>query len=309
MPSGKFTLLEASKYGSDMRKKGVVEIIISESPILEMLPQMPISGNALQHSEEETLPTVAFRDVNEDYTRSYGTDKNHFWGTAILGGEVFVDNYIVDVRGNVVDAKSRQYSKIARAAALTFDKYAIDGTGTAKDFKGVNTLVDEGFGQKLAAGANGAALTLDLLDESYDLLRKGMPDATWLNRTVRRKITKLARDVNGFTLLDVGNDALGRQVTKYNDVPLRIIGDDQNGAQILAYDETQGASSVTTSLYHVKLGEDYLTGLMGLNGKFTVKDFGEIEASPGHLGRIEFYPGIAIFDKFAVVRLHGITNA
>ena len=47
MPSGSVPLLEAAKYGDDQLKRGVVETLIQESPILEMLPQTAISGNAL----------------------------------------------------------------------------------------------------------------------------------------------------------------------------------------------------------------------------------------------------------------------
>ena len=122
MPSGSVTLLEAAKYGDDQLKRGVVETLIQESPILEMLPQTAISGNALKVQVENSLPTPAFRDVNEAYTRSFGTDTERYFGTAILGGEVFVDNYLVRVRGNVVSAKARQYAKFAKAMSRTYDK-------------------------------------------------------------------------------------------------------------------------------------------------------------------------------------------
>ena len=147
MPSGSVTLLEAAKYGDDQLKRGVIETLIQESPILEMLPQTAIAGNALKVQVENSLPTPAFRDVNEAYTRSFGTDTERYFGTAILGGEVFVDNYLVRVRGNVVSAKARQYAKFAKAMSRTYDKYFFDGTGTAKDFKGINSLITEGLGQ------------------------------------------------------------------------------------------------------------------------------------------------------------------
>lgn len=313
MPGTSVTLLEAAKWGTDLLKKGVVETIVRESPILEVLPMQTIQGNALKHMEEDTLPTVSFRDVNESYTRDFGTDTEHFWGVAILGGEVFVDNFIVRTRGNLGDVKARQFVKKAKANALTFDKYFFDGTGTAKDFKGVNALIDEGFGQKVGAAddaANGGTLTLDDLDIAHDLLRTGTADAAYLNRWTRRKITKLARtSVTGVSLIDVGNDAFGRQVMTWNDVPFRIVGDGPSGEQILDFDETRGSSNVTASIYFVRYGEDeFVSGLLGAGGSMEVVDFGETEAAPGHLGRIEWYPGIAIFNKYAIVRLNGITK-
>lgn len=311
MPTGSVTLLEAAKCGDDMLKRGVVETIIQESPLLEMLPMMTIQGNALKHFEEGSLPSPEFRQVNATYSRSWGSDTEHFWGTCILGGEVFVDNYLVRVRGNVVDVKAKQYRKMGKAMARTFDKYVFDGTGTANDFKGLNSLISEGFGQELEAGTNGAALTLSMLDQAHDLLRgQASADVLLMNRTLRRKITDLAKTTSvGYPYVDVGTDNFGRQVMSWNGIPIRIIGDDISGNAILDFDETQGSSNVTSSIYMLALGEDDVTGLMGLGGSFDVKDFGETEAAPGHLGRVETYPGLAIFNKYSAVRIKGITNA
>jgi hypothetical protein len=314
--SGSVTLLEAAKWGDDLLKKGVVEIIIRESPILETLPMITIQGNALKSMLEDTLPSVSFRDVNATYNRDFGTDREIYWGTAILGGEVFVDNYIVRTRGNLGDVKARQYQKKAKAAALTFDKYFFKGTGTASDFKGVNQLISEGHGQLVSAAdyvsvdsqANGATLVLDDLDYAHDALRTGTADAILGNRTNRRKITKLARtSVTGVSLIDIGDDTFGRQIMQWNGIPYRIIGDGPDGNLILGFNETRGNQSASSSLYFVRYGADeFVSGLMGAGGAFEVVDFGETEAAPGHMGRIEFYPGIAVFSKWAVVQLQGI---
>ena len=310
MASGSLSLLESAKYGSTTLGRGVVTTLIQESPIMEMLPFTSITGNALKVSVEDTLPDPAFRDVNESYTRSMGTDTERFFGCAILGGEVFIDNYIVRVQADQISAKARQYSKFAKAMSRTFDATFFDGTGTSKDFKGINALVDEGLGQKVSAGTNGAALTLSMLDEAWDSLRgQSAPDALLMNRTLRRKINSLAQGTY-YSLLDVGTDVFGRQVNMYNGTPIRIIGDDKSGNAILDFDETQGSSSVTSSIYAMAFGTDEnVYGILGLGGSFDVKDFGETESAPGHLGRVEVYPGIVIANSFSVARLHGITNA
>ena len=127
MASGSLSLLESAKYGNDQLAAGVVETLIQESPILEMLPFTAIQGNALKVNVEDTLPAPAFRNVNETYTRTYGTDTERFFGCSILGGEVFIDNYIVRVQANQISAKARQYAKFAKAMSRTFDKYFFDG--------------------------------------------------------------------------------------------------------------------------------------------------------------------------------------
>lgn len=312
MASGAYTLLEATKNSSNVLKRGTVETLIQESPILEQLPFTPIHGNAIEIGVEVDLPTPEYRDVNDTYSRSFGTDTKRMFGVSILGGEVFVDNYLLKVRANKINAKAKQYGKFAKAMSRTFDKTFFDGTGASKDFKGINALIDEGLGQKLAAGANGAALTLDMLDQAKDLIRSQASADAWLcNRTHRRKVTSLARSTySGVSLIDIGTDVFGRQVTEYDGVPLRIIGDDISGSALLGFDETQGTSDVTSSMYAIAFGEDEnVSGLSGLGGSLEVQDFGETESAPGHLGRVEWYPGIAIYNPFSVVRVHGILNS
>ena len=312
MASGAYTLLEATKNSSNLLKKGTVETLVQESPILEQLPFTPIHGNAIEIGVEVDLPTPEFRDVNDTYSRSFGTDTKRMFGVSILGGEVFVDNYLLKVRANKINAKAKQYGKFAKAMSRTFDKTFFDGTGASKDFKGINALIDEGLGQKLAAGTNGAALTLDMLDQAKDLFRgQASPDAWLTNRTLRRKVTYQARETHtGISLIDIGTDVFGRQVTQYDGVPFRIIGDDISGNALLDFDETQGSSNVTASVYAIAYGEDEnVSGLSGLGGSLEVQDFGETEAAPGHLGRVEWYPGIAIYNPFSIVRVHGILNS
>lgn len=312
MPTGSMTLLEASKYGTNMLKKGVVETLIQESPILPQLPFITIAGNALESSTELNLPSPEFRKVNETYGRSWGTDTKHFWGVTILGGEVFVDNFLLNVTSNKESIKARQYRKFAKAMSRTFDKSFFDGTGTADDFKGLNALLSEGWGFTVYAedgAANGGTLALNDLDIAKDKLRaQSSPDAWLCNRFVRRHITYLAHTTHsGFSLIDVGTDRFGTKVNFYDGVPLRIVGDDIDGNAILGFDETRGTSNQTASMYAVAYGTDEnVCGLLGAGGHFDVRDFGETEAAPGHLGRVEVYPGIAVFNQYSLVRVAGI---
>jgi hypothetical protein len=310
MPSGAVTLLEAAKGGTDMLKAGTIETLIQESPLLLELPWQTIAGNALKHTAEDTLPTTGFRAVNANWNASWGTDTEHFWGVAIMGGEIKIDNFIINTMGNPVSQKRKQFTKQAKSNSRTFDYYFFNGDGTGNSFKGVKQLISEGFGQSLVNAANGGAISLDILDQAMDLLRTGAASAILANRFVRRKVTSLGRSTyTGFSLIDIGTDVFGRQVTKYNDVPIHLIGDDMVGSPLLPFTETQGASSVCTSVYVVRYGDDLLSGLLGANGHMDVRDFGEQQAGPYHMGRLEWYPGIAIFDPYAVVRIVGVTAA
>ena len=313
MPSGSLTLLEANKDSSNKLKRGVISTLVQESPILEMIPFMGFDGNAIEVEVEVSLPTPEYRKVNETYSRSFGGDTKRMFGVVILGGEVFVDNFILKVHSNQANAKAKQYRKFAKAMSRTWDKSFFDGTGTADDFKGVNTLIAEGLGQSIIQATGGGTLTLAKMDEAFDLHRsQAIPDAILINRRLRRKITELARTTaSGISLIDVGTDVFGRQVMTYNDTPMRIIGDDIDGLALLGFDEDPGdATSDTASIYYVSFGEDEnVYGLSGLGGSMEVQDFGETQSAPGHLGRVEWYPGLAIDNPFSIVRHFGIHDA
>lgn len=318
MASGALSLLEATKSGSDVKKAGVVETIIQESPVIEMLPWTTIQGTAFKQTIEDTLPSVSFRQVNGSYSRTYGTDTERYWGVAILGGEYAVDPYLVDVVANEGNLRAKQVAKLAKANAMRYDFEFFNGTGASNGFKGVKQLISEGLGQSYAHSTTGATLAsatgLDTLDIANDLFRnQGSASAMLANRTVRRQITKAARtSVTGVSLIDVGTDVFGRQVTTWNDIPIRILGDvvDASGniVDALPFNEDPGdATSDCTSVYFVKFGEDDVCGLMGKGGSFEVKDFGELQASPLLMGRLEWYPGLAIFNQYSIVRVTGIT--
>lgn len=310
MPTGAVPLLEAANGTESVLKQGFINTILRNSALSDMIPWMTIQSDSIRHREEVDLPNPQFRSVNEGYTASWGRDTEFFWGVTILGGEVTLDNYLVNVMGNVVSQKANQYAKWAKAIALTLDKYIIDGTGTAKDFKGINALVTAGRAREYIAGANGAALTMDMLDEAIDAAR-GQYDFGFIacNRDVRRAINKLGRDTTvGYPYIDVGTDKFGRQVTQYGGIPLAIVEDDIDGNLILDWDETQGTETQATSLYFINTGDMGVSGLLGGGGYFDVRDFGETEANPEHLGRVELYPGLAIWDPYSCVRLQGING-
>lgn len=318
MPSGNLTLLEASKSSSDKLKSGVVQTIIQESPLVNMLPWTSFEGNALQHEVEETLPSVQFRQVNSTYSKSFGTTSMYFWGVAILGGEVGIDNFLVNVTGTRRELKAKQFAALAKANAMRFDYEVFNGDGTNDGFKGFKTLITEGFGQTQTHSATGAPLSsaagADSLDAAIDLFRnQGGPQYMLGNRTVRRQITKYARStVVGDSMVDWEKNSLGKQVMSYDGIPYVILGDCVNSSgtivPVLPFTEDPGDTVLDcTSVYFVKFGPDDITGLLGKGGSMEVRDFGEQQASPSHMGRLEWYPGIGIFNKYSIVRVTGIT--
>lgn len=316
MATGSLSLLEAAKGEPTKIKRGVIQTIIQESALIPRLPWQSFEGSALQHEVEETLPDVAFREVNESWTKSYGTTSFVYWGVAIMGGEVKVDNFIVKVMGSREDQKAKQFAALAKANSMRFDYEFFDGTGANKGFKGVKTLIDEGFGQKFANSTVGAGLSIAKMDEARDLFKnQGDADEIIVNRTTRRRLsTYLKSTAVGTSLWEIVTNTLGKRVPAYDGIPLNIIGQVINSSNAvvdaLRFDEDPGDAGLdTNSLYFIKYGENDVSGLLGVGGSFDVVDFGEQQADPAHMGRLEWYPGIAVFNKYSIVRLYGILDA
>jgi hypothetical protein len=307
---GGVPLLEASRFPQTQLGRGVIELIIAESSLIGMMPFITLSGEAYVARHERTLPKVDFRKVNQGYNRDHATFDKSTWGVTILGGEIYIDNFIIRTRPGDGDVKARQFAQKAKSAALTFDWYAIHGDGTDDSFRGLNWMVANGWGQAIdLGGAVDPATIFDTLDEMIDLCRVKTPDCFVMNRNARRWITHAARNFpgGGFTMLDVGHDALGKQVTSYQGIPFAIMGDGPDGKQILAQTELADGSDPeggdSTSIYLCAFGdEENIFGILGAGGTMDVVDFGETEAAPGHMGRIEFYPGLVNLSPYALVR-------
>jgi hypothetical protein len=299
------TLLEAEKYSTDTLKKGVIETFARNSAVFELLPFMEIAGNSYKYNQEATLPDIAFRGVNEGYVESAGVINQLSEGLTILGGDVDVDRYLAQTRGNVNDLRAIQTEMKSKSLALEWTRsfFKGDSATNTNQFDGLEKrLVGN---QVIEAGANGGALTLALLDELIDAV-EGEPDVLFMSKAMRREVKKLLQASQHY--IESGEDSFGRPVATYGGIPIRVIETDGAGNEILGFDETQGTGTQTASIYAVKFGADqYVSGLR--NGSVNVRDLGEIDAKPVFRTRIEFYSGMAVFHPRAAARLKGITKA
>lgn len=304
------TLLESALYGQDELKKAVAKIIVENSPILDDINFKTIKGNSYTYRLESALPSVAFRGVNQTYTSNIGVINPYTEVLTILGGEVFVDNFEIKTQGNVIDIKAKQYELKARAAAQKFDTTFFNGD-TNTDPYSFDGLRKRLTGNQVinANGSTGdAALTLAMLDQLIDAVP--FPDGIlYMNRTLRRKITALERAQTGTTRFNIEMDAFGQQVERYAGKRIKIMEHMNDASTVLDFNEDPGDGVAdTASIYYVSFGnEERVHGIM--NGNWEVKDFGEIQSAPGHLGRIEIYLGMAIQHPRAAARLRGLLNS
>lgn len=297
------TLAESAVLSTNQLQRSVIETFIAESSILDRIPFMEIEGNAYQYNRESALPGIAFRSVNEAYTESTGAYAPFTEGLVIMGGEADVDRFIVQTRGNLADQRAAQTRLKTKAAAFKFNETFFEGD-TAVDTKSFDGLRKRLTGaQVISAGTNGATLTLDMLDQLIDAVIGG-PDAIYLPKQSIRKVNALVRATGGGELEPL--EQFGKRFFAYAGIPLIDPGVGVDGTtDILNFNETQGSSSITTSLYAVKFGEEeFVSGLT--NGGVMVDDLGILESKPAYRTRIEFYCGMGIFNGKAAARLKGV---
>jgi hypothetical protein len=310
------TLVEAAKYTQNDLQRGVLETFVIESPVLDRIPFMEISGNAFAYNQEATLPGVEFRAVNAAYTESTGTINQATESLVILGGDADVDTFLVATRGNLNDLRAEQTALKVKAAAYKFQDSFINGdTGVdANSFDGLKKRLTGA--QVIAAATNGLPVVgaddtaRHTFFDALDALIAAVPgaQALYMNSLIRAKIRSSARRL---TIYDQTIDAFGRVIQTYNGIPMLDIGTKADGSLIIPQTETQGSSSVASSIYAVRFGnsegDQAVTGLT--NGGVKVRDLGEQQAKPVFRTRIEFFCGMGIFGGKAAARLTGVLNS
>jgi hypothetical protein len=164
-----------------------------------------------------------------------------------------------------------------------------------KSFDGIHKLIPAG--QSAATGANGAALTLPLLDSLIDMVQPGKPEILLMSKRTRRKLKDLRRA--GGNVLETTVNAFGQQVETYDGIP--IVVDD-----FISNTQAQGSSgNVTSTIYALRFGQG--TGVMGLeHGGITVEQIGELETKDATRSRIKWYTGLALFSDLGAAKLTGI---
>jgi hypothetical protein len=302
------TMLEAAKHSKDALEASVAKIIVETSPVLEYLPQKTIMGPAFRYHREASLGTINFRGVGGTYTPDAGVINPLFEPLVIMGGEVKIDNFEVEVMSNLLNLKAEKYRMKARQAGIKFSETFFEGD-TAVDAFSFDGLRKRLTGTQLVtAGGNGAALALSMLDELLDtVIGDGSDKQLWMSPAMRRDLTALVRAQTGSSLINFTQDVFGKQQMAYAGTPIRIVRREDDGSSFFGFDETVGSSDVTASIYCTRMGADYLHGIQSKSLP-TVKDFGEVEAGPYHLGRIEWYTGIVLKHPRAAARLRGITT-
>ncbi|HXG35899.1 MAG TPA: phage major capsid protein [Dehalococcoidia bacterium] len=287
------TLAEAAKLSNDLLLTGVIETIIKDSPVLQQLPFIEITGNGLTYNRENTAPTAGFFDVGDTWSESTPTFTQVTANLKIMGGDADIDNFLLATRSNLQDLEAAVVLLKAKAVRQLFEQTFISGDSAvnAKEFDGIDKLTPGG--QTLSMGVNGGSLTLDKLDELIDLVKGGKPDMLLMSRRSRRSVTKLARTSGSF--LEAERDEFGQMLQFYDGIPLGV-------SDYISDAQTVGTSTDCSTIYALQFGEGALSGLTAPGG-LQVERVGSLETKDASRVRIKWYASMALFNTVKLAKL------
>lgn len=290
------TLAEAAKLSNDVVLQGVIETIVLDSPILQVLPFIEITGNGLTYNRENTNPAATFFNVGDTWTEGTPTFSQITATLSIVGGDADIDNYLLSTRSNVQDLRASVIRLKAKAVQQKFEDTFVNGdlSVDAKSFDGIDKLTTGG--QIATMGTNGATLSLAKLDEVIDLVKGGPPAMLLMSKRTRRGLNNLARSTGSF--LQTQNNEFGTMVQYYDGVPIGV-------SDYISDTKTVGTSTDCSTVYAMQFGEGALAGLSAPGG-LMVETIGSLETKDATRTRVKWYVSTALFNTIKVAKLIGV---
>lgn len=302
------TLAESAKLSQHLLIQGVIENVITVNRFFEMLPFEGIEGNALAYNRENALGDVQFAGVGDTITaKNAATFTQVTSSLTTIIGDAEVNGLIQATRSNINDQKAVQIASKAKSAGRQYMQTMITGDGTGDSFEGIDALIPAG--QTITpAGANGDALSFEVLDELLDLVvdKDGQVDYIMMHARTLRSYMALLRALGGATIGDVVTLPSGQTVPAYRGVP--IFRND-----FIATDGTVGTTTDATTIYAGTFDDgSQKFGIAGLTASkeagIVVRDIGESETKDESITRVKWYCGLALFSEKGIAAATGITN-
>ena len=291
------SLAQSARMTNDVLQAGVIEVLATESKLLQLLPFMNVQGSGYTYNIEKNLGSAQFRKVNGGYTIGAIETIPVTERIVILGDEAVVDTYQIAVESDINNLMAIEVALRTKAIAHKFEKCFIDGGKTAgsgvpsesvaNEFVGILTRYTETAPANIPSNALSLfqaqviTKTDDLigdLDTLLDMVAGGA-DALIMNKKTRRQLT-----AKGRAFCEYRQGEFGTQFLQYGGVDVVDID-----GELLADDIIIAA----------KFGaKEAVCGLQ--NGGVRVTALGEMESQPQLKTRIEWFVGLAVFNPKAV---------
>jgi hypothetical protein len=308
----------------------VIMNILREVRAAELLPFENVDSLESVAVRWRTLPTVAFRSINEGYTANEG-DTEQVWESVYgFGGEIEFDRVFGLIKNTIVSMEQLQMDMKLTALALHFNDQLINGDHAtdSKGFEGLKKRIASHPSRQSVyfAGSSSAALDatssvangrafFDKLEEMHYKTNRGDVNALMMNEAMIYGIGKAARYIqaSGGNFLDVTQDSFGRDITTYKGASCVDMGlkRDQS-TEIITDSETAGdAGTDATSIYGVSFNTTQ--GLTGIQledlAVYDPLDGGERESKPTKLIRCDWWVGLAAFGSYGITRGRNVEGA
>lgn len=287
---------------------GIIEELITVDQVFDLLPFVTVNGKAYVYKRENTSQMattgVTYYDPDDAITESSAQYTEIVTKLRILAGDVDVDKFLLETMSDTEDQLATQIATKVKVLGRAYQNSLVNGAnGTnPKEFDGVKALTTAG--QTIAAGTNGAALTLGMLDQLVDTVVNG-PDCIFMRSGTRRAFVNLLRTVgSGADAVTMQLPNFSRPVLTHNGTPIMV-------NDFLPSNEAKGTSgNVCASVYAVRMNE--LDGLHGLAGGsaagIRVEAVGTVQNKDAIRTRVKWYCGLALKSTLSLARLEGVTN-
>ena len=313
------TLSEYQKLANDDVIAGVFDNIITASELAPFLQFRSFSGNSLVYNRESTLGAAATHQVGDTWAETEPTYTKKTVSLTTVGIQHPLDRFAMQTVDNVQSQEAVLLAKMAKSIARKLEDLLVTGNSgsVSTEPEGLTSLLisdsrllmmDDGSQPSTITGDE-TELTLDRLDALIDLVEQGKPDFLMMNKTMRRKMTALARATGSGVVLNSA-EMFGHQYVVYNGIPV-VINDYISNAETYENSGAWGSSSATT-IYAVKTGEEK-------QGWTVIHNGGVLEPDVQRLGtkfdknedsyRMAVYLNAVIYSAKSCAALAGIDSA
>ena len=321
------TLAEAKVGMADKVDQQIVDTFRRSSLLLDSLTfdnaiSPGTGGSTLTYGyiQLKTPSTAAVRTINTEYTAGEAKREEKTAKAIIMGGSFEVDRVIQNTSG-AVDELAFQAEQKIKATANYFHNLVINGTSAASGAGYVANTFD-GLKKLLSGTSNEITSTSDLssaenMDANYGAFLDeldgfisavdGRPSMLLMNKDMLAKVRGAARRAGYYSRTE---DAFGRIVETYNDIPLMDVGYYYDGSSTKNVIETTapGASAFgTTDIYAVSLGLDAFHGISPTGTK-VISGYMPDMTLPGAVkkGEVELVAGVVLKNTLKAAVLKGI---
>jgi len=138
------TLIEASRLATDVLKKGLIESVVMDSPVLQQLPFIEVVGNALRYNREKFPPPGGWYAPQAPWDPATAQEFEPMEAiVGILGQDADVDQYLRSTRANVQDIEAIAIAQAAKGIRNSFEDMFINGDPgvTPNQPAGLRTLI------------------------------------------------------------------------------------------------------------------------------------------------------------------------